>query len=160
MASKYVIPILYETYLVVIKNSVGSRLFRNFYANVRGKKTDIMQHGALSCAFFVSSILAMFKLIGEFHGTVDGTAKDLKQSGWKLITKPRTGCILVWGKIVSDKKNSHKHIGFYIGNRKAISNNSKLGQPVIHHWTFGAKNGKPKRKIEAIYWHKKLNQRK
>ncbi|MDP3004294.1 MAG: hypothetical protein Q8N43_02195 [Candidatus Azambacteria bacterium] len=158
MKKEKVIPILFDTYIAVVKNSVGSKMFRNSYAKINDKKTDILQDGMLSCAFFVSSILVLFKLIKEIHGTVDGTVRDLEQSGWQKIKKPKIGSVIVWEKIDFGNKNFHKHIGFYIGNNKAISTNSfKKGRPVIHHWTYGIKRNKPVRKIEAIFWNKKIN---
>ena len=158
MKKQKVIPILFDTYIAVIKNSVGSKMFRNFYAKVDGKKTDIMKNGDLSCAWFVSSLLYLFKLIKDAHATVNGTIKDLQQSGWKKIKKPKIGSVIVWEKIDFGNKDLHKHIGFYIGNNKAIStSNSKKGQPIIHHWTYGIKRNKPVRKVKAIFWHKKLN---
>ncbi|MDO8743301.1 MAG: hypothetical protein Q7J30_01975 [Candidatus Azambacteria bacterium] len=157
MKTQKVIPILFDTYIAVIKNGVGSKMFRNVYAKVDGKKTDIMKNGDVSCAFFASSILVLFKLIKEIHGTVDGTARDLGQSGWKKIKQPKIGSVIVWEKKDFGKKDFHKHIGFYMGNNKAIStNSSKNGQPAIHHWTYGIKNKKPGRNIESIYWNKKL----
>lgn len=140
----------------MIKNSVGCNLFRNFYAKVGKKKVDITQDGVLSCAFFVSSILFLFKLIKKPHTTVNKTVKDLKQSGWKQIRKPKIGSILVWETLKFDGGDIHKHIGFYICNQKAISNSFKKRRPVIHHWTFGIKKGKPNREIEAIFWNDKL----
>jgi hypothetical protein len=90
-----VTPLVLETYLAVIKNSVGSKMFRNFYAEVNGKPTDIMKNGDVSCAFFASSILVLFKLIKETHGTVDSTINDLKESGWLEIKKPKAGSVLI-----------------------------------------------------------------
>ena len=78
-----VILLIFETYLAVVRNSVRSKLFQNFYAKVNGKKTDIMRNGELSCAFYVSSVLALPKFIKEVHTTVDSTVKDLKESVWK-----------------------------------------------------------------------------
>ncbi len=163
MKKEKVIPIIFDTYIAVIKNSVGSKIFRNSYAKINGKKKDILKNGKVSCAFFVSSILALFPLFKLIkyppHATVDGTIKDLKESGWQKIAKPKIGSIIVWEKIDFGNKDFHKHIGFYIGNNKAISTNSfKKGQPAVHHWTYGIKSNKPGRKIEAIFWHKKLNQ--
>lgn len=151
-----IVPLIFETYLAVIKNSLKSTLFRNFYAEVEGKKQDIMKGGGLSCAFFVSSILVMFGLVERIHGTVAGAIKDLEKSGWQKIKKPRLGSILIWEAIDFGKNNIHKHMGFYIGLNQAISNNSKLKYPVKHHWTFGLKNNKPKRKVEAIFWNKQF----
>jgi hypothetical protein len=169
--------ILNESYIKTIKNSLGSNLFRNLYAHIDGKKIDILRNGNLSCANFVSTILHRFKLIKDIHATVEGTIKDLERSGWQKIKKPKPGAILIWEARKFGSNNTHKHIGFYIGKNKAIStssNSSKKGQPTLHHWTFGiypiksgkagtakrsfdrAKNGQPARKVEQIFWNKKL----
>jgi hypothetical protein len=144
-------PLTFDTYLVVVRNSIGSNLFRNFYAEVNGKREDIMRNGDLSCAFFVSSVLALFKFIKEVHGTVDSTVKDLRESGWIEIQKPEIGSILVWGKVDFGDNDIHKHIGFYVGNDEAISNSFKLGHPVSHNWNFNNT-----RKVDLIFWNPKI----
>ena len=149
-------PLLFETYLAVVKNSVGANVWRNFYADVGGRRQDIMRNGDLSCAFFVSSVLALFGFIRKPHGTVAGTIGDMERSGWRKLRKPKAGSVLVWVELRGARGETHKHIGFYVGGGKAVSNSSMRRCPVMHHWTFGVKNGKPKRKIEAIFWNKKL----
>ena len=109
-----------------------------------------MKNGGLSCAFYTSSVLSLFKFVKAVHGTVDSTAKDLVASGWRIIKKPKLGSVLVW-EAMDFGGEVHKHIGFYIGNDKAISNSDKLGTPVEHHLTFHNK-----RKIEIILWNSKL----
>lgn len=156
MKKHKVIPILFDTYITVIKNSVGSNIFRNLYAKVNRKKTDIAENGNLSCALFVSSVIYWFKLTKNLHATVDGAVKDLEESGWKKIEKPRTESIIVWEKNDFGGGGLHKHIGFYIENKKAISNSSKLKQPTEHHWTFGNIKNKPMRKVQSIFWNDKL----
>jgi len=148
-------PVLLDTYLAVVKNSTGSNAFRNFYAKVRGRKRDIARDGELSCAFFVSSVLLTFGLIKRLHGTVSGVERDLKRSGWKRIARPRTGSIFVWEELEDDRGEGHKHIGFYLGGTKSVSNSSRLGQPAEHHFKFMTKNGCC-RKISAIHWHPRL----
>ena len=143
-------PILFDSYIAAIKNSVGTKMFRNSYAFVDGEKRDIMKNGELSCALCASSVLRMFDLVSETHGTVDGTVSDMKKSHWRQTKKPKIGAILVWEK--KDFGDAyHKHIGFYIGSSKAISNGAQKKTPVIHHWTF-----QNTRKVEAIYWHSRL----
>jgi hypothetical protein len=149
--------ILKESYIKAIKNGVGSNLFRNLYAYVNGKKKDVLEDGILSCAVFTSSILHLFKLTADIHATVRGTAADLEKSGWTKIKKPREGAILVWEAQESGSGEAHKHMGFYIGKNKAISNSYKKHRPILHHWTFGVKNGRPVRKVEQIFWNKKLD---
>ena len=151
MAGKQKVKLLiYDTYLAVIKNSVGSKLFRNLYLVKNDKIIDALNNGQFSCAVFVSWILRIFYLITEGHATVDGLMKDLKKSGWYKIEKPKIGSILVWEEIFLNG-TLNKHIGFYIGNKKAISNSRDKKTPVKHHWTFGGK-----RKIESIFWNSKL----
>jgi hypothetical protein len=148
--NKKIISLLKDSYLAVIKNSVGSKLFRNFYAQVNGKKKDILRNGELSCAFFVSSILKIFDLISKTHFTVKNVVEDLKKSGWKEIKKPKIGSVIVWER-KKFSKEVHRHIGFYVKKNIAISNSSKKKTPIFHHFTFNKK-----RKIEAIFWHKNL----
>ena len=149
--------ILYDSYIQAIKNSVGSKLFRNLYAYVDGKKNDILENGLFSCAIFVSSILYFYKLIGNIHATVDSTIKDLEASGWQKVSQPKEGAILIWEPL-KFKEKYHKHIGFYMNEKKAISNSTDKRSPILHHWTFGTdKNKNPKRKILNFYWHKKLD---
>jgi len=130
-------PLNWETYLAVIKNACGSKMWRNNYALVNGKKKDIMNNGAFPCAFFVSSILKIFNWIKELHVTVQGTEKDLQESGWKQIkisSKMPKGSVLIW-----EEKKSHSHIGFYFGNKKAVSTASSKGYPIIHDWLYSGK---------------------
>ncbi|MFN7088460.1 MAG: hypothetical protein ACK4NX_01380 [Candidatus Paceibacteria bacterium] len=147
--------LLKDSYLKMIENSVGSRLFKNLYFKRRGKQIDVLRNGKLSCAVFVSWILRNFYLIKDIHTTVNGTREDLKKSGWRKIDKPKIGSVLVWEE-KKFKDGGHKHIGFYIDKKVAISNGSKKGLPQKHHWTFGVKNGKPIRPVTEIWWHRKL----
>jgi len=153
MKGNHVTQLIFDTYIGVIRNSVKSRMFRNLYAEVGVKKTDVTENGRLSCAFFVSSLLVIFGLIKSAHATVSGTVRDLEKSGWMKISKPKAGSVLVWKAKKNKKGDIHKHIGFYIGKDKAISNNSRFGYPSVHHWTFGKVNKQSKRKIETIFWH-------
>lgn len=146
-----VVPLVFDTYLAVVKNSVDSKMFRNFYAKVGGKKTDIMRNGDLSCAFFVSSILVLFKMIRNGHSTVNSTVEDMKKSGWKVIKKPKPGSVIIWESIIFENGENNKHIGFYVGNNTIVSTNSKTG--LIHNHNYTSDN---KRKIESIFWNPKL----
>jgi len=145
--------ILLDSYIAAIKNSVGSKLFRNLYANINNKKEDIARNGKLSCDIYVSSVLLLFGLIDAIHATVDGCARNLEKFGWYKIKKPKTGAILIW-EAKRFQSGMHKHIGFYIGNDMAISHRSEKRSSIVHHWTY---NGK--RKIESIFWNKRLTAR-
>ncbi|PIZ95758.1 MAG: hypothetical protein COX80_03440 [Candidatus Magasanikbacteria bacterium CG_4_10_14_0_2_um_filter_33_14] len=150
MSDKNTKSLFKETYLSVIKNSVGTKSFQNFYAKINNKKQDIMNGGELSCAFFVSSITTMFGLSARVHGTVDNAVKDFLNFGWVEIKKPRIGAILIWEDL-NFEGEKHKHIGFYITKDEAISNNSVKKVPQKHSWDF-----KGKRKVVKILWNEKL----
>lgn len=137
---------LKKSYLAMIKNSIGSKMFRNRYFFIRDKSKDILENGFLSCAFYVSSVLYLNGLISAIHCTVDGTVKDMRKSGWQKIKKPATGSVLVWEK----GKDGHKHIGFYIGKNLAVSNNSTKKTPTKHKLHYQG------RKIIEVYFYPKL----
>lgn len=141
-----------ESYLAMIKNSQNSEMFKNLWAKVDGEVQDITQNGNLSCAFYVSSVLYLFKLISNIHATVDGTLKDLEKSGWTEIANPQIGSVLVWAEKDFGLGEKHKHIGFYLGNDMAISNSSQKGQPIEHKF-----QKYDDRKIEKILGHQILN---
>lgn len=137
----------------MIKNSPKSRLFRNlFVTGGKGDKRDVLENGRDSCAFFVSSILKIFSLVDFPHATVNVTLKDMAKNGWRETKKLKPGDVLLW-----EEKNGHKHIGFYIGGDKAVSNAFfyfKKRVPAVHHFTYGkTRNNQPRRKIEKIFTH-------
>lgn len=144
-----------ESYLAYIKNSVGTKMFRNFYVrDEKGKKLDVLKNGDLSCSVFVTTILRSFDLIEKLHFTSRRTEEDLVDSGWKKISKSKIkpGDVVLWEP--KKTRTGHiPHIGFYIGASQAISNNSKKGMIEKHHYTYNNK-----RVIEAVYrpnWNRK-----
>lgn len=149
--------LLRENYLVSIKNSIGTRLFRNLWVEADGVKKDILEDGELSCAQFVSGLLYLQQMINSRHATVEGTLKDLEASGWHKIAEPKEGCILVWEKVDYPDGTKHSHIGFYVGNQKAISNRPIDKSPQEHYWTYARQNEDEFRKISSMYWHDSLN---
>lgn len=158
-------PLLSKSYLQTINNSVGSVQYRNFYVldTDTGETRDILENGNLSCAIFVSNILHMFsnisKLIDAPHVTIISTIKDIERSGWyntwdqnSDISNIKPGAIIHWEKIDFGIAGYHEHIGFYVGNSEAISNDSRQYKITKHSYNF---NGT--RKIEKIYWHAGLD---
>ena len=146
--------LLRKNYFTLIQNSLNTQLFQNFYIKLDEDVIDVMESGQQSCAFFVSSITKLLDLIGDLHGTVDGTVKDLLESGWSEVDEPKTGAILVWEAKDFDGE-THKHIGFYMGDEKAISNSYSERVPIEHHWTYGGK-----RRVQRILWNQNLVDKK
>jgi len=66
MKKQKVIPILFDTYIAVIKNSVGSKIFRNSYAKINNKKTDLLSFLRKELNNFqISLILTVKQIISE-----------------------------------------------------------------------------------------------
>ncbi|MHB1163503.1 MAG: hypothetical protein ACYCZZ_03220 [Minisyncoccota bacterium] len=148
-----------ESYLAMIRNAEGTHLFRNLYATVDGDRQDILKDGQLSCAAFVSFVLHSFYLVETPHATVAGLERDLLNSGWHKVETPSPGDVLVWeSKLQGDAETAH--VGFYLGDDHAISNDWQMRVPAKHHMTFGSHpDGTPSRAITAIYTSSFLEQK-
>lgn len=150
---------IFRSYIKTIENSVGSNLFRNLYYRIKGKVIDVLNDGDLSCAIYVTTILYLFNLIKERHTTVTSTIDDIKKSGWYEIKKPRKGALILWDyrKNVDGTRGKHRHVGFYINKKTAVSNSSSRRIVARHHPTFGKfPSGEVRREILAYYWNDKL----
>lgn len=145
-----------KSYLAMIRNSVQGevRMFRNLYALVDGVEKDILRDGQVSCGVFVSAILTLNGLIDGPHATVLSTERAMERHGWVQISDLREGAVVTWDAITYDDGATHWHIGFYMGNDRAISNASNdTGVPKEHHATYDGK-----RQIARIWWHPVLDQ--
>lgn len=147
---KKVTPLLFDTYMAMVENSIGTNMFRTAYAEVGGEKKDVTINGGLSCAFFVSSVLVILKLIKEMHITVAGTVRDLENSGWVEIPEPRMGAVVVWKIFDSGDGDPHPHIGFSLGGSDVISNSKENGSPRKHDINHRG------REVEKFLWNTKL----
>jgi len=79
----------------------------------------------------------------------------MRKSDWQSTKKLKPGNVLIWQEKKFADGTIHQHLGFYLGNNKAISNSTKKGLPIIHHFTYGqTQAGQPKRKIIQILTHK------
>ena len=125
-----------DTYIQLLHNSIGSNLFRNFYVSTPDQgKFDALDDGHNSCAFFVSSVLVIFKKLSGIHGTVENTISDLIESGWIEVQEQKEGDVILWeAQEFDDGKKAH--IGFSIGNNLAISISATKKTPVMHSDTF------------------------
>lgn len=144
-----------KSYLAMIRNSARgeNHMFRNRYATVDGMEQDIVHDGSLACSFFASTILFINKLIKDMHAGVVGLERDLEASGWVQINDLREGAVLTWEPQVGSDDQSHMHVGFYVGNDMAVSNNSnEFHVPREHHYTYN-----DTRKIIRIWWHPELD---
>ncbi|MBU1180382.1 hypothetical protein KJ885_05555 [Patescibacteria group bacterium] len=148
--------VLSRSYLKMIENSRGSRIYRNLYFRIKGKTSDALENGNLSCAYYVASVLKHFDLIKEFRTLVDELVIEMKKHGWQSVKEPKPGSVIVWEKVYFPASGEwHGHIGFYVGKGWVISNSSKRGYPVRHYWRREPVSGRW-RKVVEILWHPKL----
>ena len=140
----------FESYLKAVEGSVDSNLFRTFLVEDGGKTKDVFNDGELSCGSHVSAILALFDQQDKAHATVSSTVKDLERHNWQKLDPESTlelGDVIVWEDIEFTEEPGvlHPHIGFYVGNGEAVSNNYKVGTPQRHPVGSGT------RAIKAVY---------
>jgi hypothetical protein len=116
----------YKNYLAFIDELPGSRIWRHLYAvNPDGKEVDL-SNGVNSCAYMVSSVLHIFGWIDQPHATVKSTIREMENTGWRKVTTPEPGDIILWDG----------HVGFYLADNNVISTNSDSGQVERHGLTM------------------------
>lgn len=128
----------FKTYLELLKNSVGTEMFRSIFVQTpeRGE-FDALDGGKNSCAFFVSAVLVLFKKSESIHGTVESTRRDLENFGWQLVDgEMQEGDVLVW-EAMPFEDGTYEHIGFYVGDDKAVSTSWTELKVVRHDAHFG-----------------------
>lgn len=156
MTTPIVKPSLLATHLALIRGSINSQAYRHLYAFVDGVQQDIVKDGAHACAFFVTHILLWSQLLKEPHATVSGTVRDLLASGWEATSNPCPGDVIVW-EPQDEAGEIHEHIGFFMGDDRAISNSTSQASPQEHHLTYGRQpDGSPMRHVVAFYTHPRL----
>ncbi|MDP2648015.1 MAG: hypothetical protein Q8P35_02135 [Candidatus Yanofskybacteria bacterium] len=147
-----------KSYLAMIRNAAkgDNHMFRNMFGEENGQEKDLTKNGALSCGKVASAILYLNKLIKDLHLTVESTERDMLASGWREISELKESAVIVWESRPGDDGAPHLHMGFYLGNDEAMSNDSNgTGMPIIHHVTD---KWDPPRKIMRIYWHPTLDE--
>lgn len=139
----------FKTYVAVVKNAVGSKMYSQGFARIDGIDTDIMKDGELSCAFFVSSVLSAFNLISGIHATVESTVADLVKSGWQRVEDVQEGDVIIWHPIIFPSGEKHAHIGVATAKDSAISNDFISGTPRQHPLEVTPDG--TKRRIQSVF---------
>lgn len=138
-----------ESYLAMVRNSVGAKVWQNYYAEIDGEKLDIMYGGSNACAWFVSGVLVMHRLIKSTHATVTSTVEDLEVSKWEKIAEPLPGAVIVYAPLTFEDGSIHEHVAIYIGDQQAISTSYRQAVTVEHDWRY---RDHEERAITAIYF--------
>ena len=165
-----------ETYMALIKNSVGTKLFSSLYFYNTSENpfegipaheaVDVLKDGQLSCPYFVSSILHLLGgAIDTPHATVEGTIRGMVARGWQEVEDKKLcpGDVVVWALKEDDGaghyKEGHRHIGFILDKKTALST-STTQKCVVAHDPWFRKNGEEEgRKIVRIFAHPELSER-
>jgi len=150
MPDRNIIKLQKETYLKMIKNSPGTKLFNSLFVKFKntGKIVDIIDNGIYACALFVSSVLTLLKYLNSPHATVKSTREALIKKKWKRVRKGpiQPGDVLIWEEMVFLGGTKNQHIGFALNKKQAVSTSYKKKKVIKHHITFNNK-----RKITAIF---------
>lgn len=141
-----------KSYLHMTQDSLGAKVWQHYFAEVDGVEQDIMYGGSNACAWFVSSILVIHKLIGSSHATVTSTIKDLSENGWSDIDEPKPGAVIHYAPLIFEDGTTHEHVAIYIGHQTAISTSYTQAVPIEHDWRY---RDYEERKILHIYYPNK-----
>lgn len=160
MPDSNLIKLKYKTYIKMIENSPGTRIFNSTF--VRNKETgeefDVLEDGVYSGAFFVSSVLTLLEMIDKPHSTVATVTEKFKEAeDWQEISLDdlKAGDVLTWEEMEFEDGTRSDQIGFYLDKNSAVSTSKTERKVIKHHPTFGVKNnGDPNRKITGAYRYK------
>ena len=137
----------YKTYIQTIKNAIWTTMFQEFYIDEK----DILNKWAVGCAYFVSNVLKQFNLTSVWRANVEKIVSDLETKGRTHLDPTMPPQDIPVGSIIIREAHHgetydkmHKHIGFYIWDEQAVSNNSihftgmrdAWYVPVQHHYTY------------------------
>lgn len=127
-------------------------MFQNLWVINKEEEIDVTRSGELSCAVYVTSILKLFDLLPIQKATVESAIIEMKKNHWQEIEvgEIQAGDVIVWNKRADKKGEEHGHIGFYIGDKKAVSNSAKLKKIVRHGFDFGGR----RKIVKVLRWMK------
>jgi hypothetical protein len=155
MPDKNLIKLKKETYLKMIKNSPGTKIFNSLIVkNIEtGQIIDILEGGIYSGAFFVSGILYFIGLLRQPHSTVTTLTERMIEEGFTRVGEEdyKPGDILIYDEEIFEDKTKSDQAGFYVGEEKAVSTSYKEKMVVEHHYTFGDKGDEPSRRIVEAF---------
>jgi len=144
-----------ETFLKMVENSVGCKLFNSLIMKKDGAVVDILGDGDVSCATFTSSILFLNRFLPEQKSTVPGLEKVISESDlFEEIPAsdylPIKGDIVFWEKIRGNDGADHRHVGFVLNESEAVSTTG-ISHSAIRHPLYKKPDTDIDRKIERIF---------
>jgi len=149
-----------ETFLKMVENSEGCKLFNSLMMKKGGEVFDILGDGDVSCATFTSNILYLNEFLSKRTTTVLGLEKILSEevksesSRFVEITIadfiPEKGDVVFWESIMGDDGAAHRHVGFVLNENEAVST-SGIYHSVIRHPLYKKPGTDINRKIERVF---------
>lgn len=140
-----------QTYLALIKNSIGSSMFKScYFKDSKSQLVDVCKDGEFPCAFYASNILKIIDLVEIAHVTVDSLVTEMERCGWCITKTLSRGAVLIWEARIKVDGEPHRHVGFFVGDHRDDNCVSFVDGIVKSHNLFV---GKENRWIEKIYFH-------
>lgn len=149
-----------ETFLKMVENSEGCKLFNSLMMKKGGEVFDILDDGDVSCATFTSSILFLNRFLPEQKSTVKGLSDvlsgetEFKPDRFIEIPIadfiPEKGDVVFWESIMGDDGAAHRHVGFVLNENEAVST-SGIYHSVIRHPLYKKPGTDIDRKIERVF---------
>jgi hypothetical protein len=111
-----------------------------------------LNDGEYSCAFFVSSLLALAGYLPKPNTTVVGLRARLKESSFTEIPADsiEPGDVIFWEKIVFPDGSANEHVGFALDNTRAVSTSYKKKEVVEHPMNLPGNLSTEPRKITLV----------
>ena len=126
----------FRTYLAMLENSPGTRLFNSLYVRSAdgGEVRDVFNNGEFSCAGFVTSVLTLSGLLESPSATVDTAERRLRELGWEEVAPnaAEKGDIVFWAPAQYPDGSGHRHMGFALSASEAVSTDS-IEKQVMRH---------------------------
>lgn len=144
-----------ETYIKMIENAVGTRLFNSLIVKEQDTVRDLLNDGEYSCAVFTSSVLLLNQKAARTRTTVNNLETDLLASDQfqqvSVGSAVQAGDVVLWEKVRYEDGSENRHIGFALSDSEAVSTNYIQKCVVRHPLLTNIENTGEVRKIERIF---------
>jgi hypothetical protein len=144
-----------ETYVKMIENAVGTRLFNSLMVREDGAVRDLLNDGEYSCAIFTSGVLLLNQKVARTRTTVTNLEADLLASDQfsqiPVGSEVQPGDVVLWEKVRYEDGSENRHIGFAVSQAEAVSTNYVQKCVVRHPLLTNIENTGEVRKIERIF---------
>ncbi|MCA9356668.1 hypothetical protein H6784_03160 [Candidatus Nomurabacteria bacterium] len=137
-----------ESFLIIIENSIGSKMFNSMFVRLKdsGAVTDILNDGEFSCAFYVSSVLMLLRVIEKPRATVLKLKEVIvNDSNWQTVEVDtiEPGDVIFYVKTKFKDGTSNAHVGLALSKGEVVSTDHRVKKVAKHPVDY--------RPIEAVF---------